>query len=151
MYALYQSAISYILCGNYVTAAARAQEQATLAEEKGALSWKGRGMASQGCALGLTGRASDAIEMLLSAIAAWRTSRSTILLPFVLPHLAHAYAQLGQFEKAWRCIGDAMTAVETAKEKWCEAEVHRVAGEIALMSQNPTRRRRRRISSARYR
>jgi predicted ATPase len=27
-----------------------------------------------------------------------------------------------------------MTAVETAKEKWCEAEVHRVAGEIALKS-----------------
>jgi predicted ATPase len=27
-----------------------------------------------------------------------------------------------------------MTAVETTKEKWCEAEVHRVAGDIALMS-----------------
>jgi predicted ATPase len=27
-----------------------------------------------------------------------------------------------------------MTAVETAKERWCEAEVHRIAGEIALLS-----------------
>jgi predicted ATPase len=27
-----------------------------------------------------------------------------------------------------------MTLVETAKEKWCEAEVHRVTGEIAQMS-----------------
>ena len=27
--------------------------------------------------------------------------------------------------------------METAKEKWCEAEVHRVAGEIALMSAEP--------------
>ena len=27
-----------------------------------------------------------------------------------------------------------MTAVETTKEKWCEAEVNRVAGEITLMS-----------------
>ena len=27
-----------------------------------------------------------------------------------------------------------MTAMETTKEKWCEAEVHRRAGEIALMS-----------------
>ncbi len=25
-------------------------------------------------------------------------------------------------------------AVETTKEKWCEAEIHRTAGEIALMS-----------------
>ena len=27
-----------------------------------------------------------------------------------------------------------MTAVEVAKESWCEAEVHRLAGEIALLS-----------------
>ena len=30
-----------------------------------------------------------------------------------------------------------MTVVETTKQKWCEAEVHRVAGEIALMSPEP--------------
>ena len=44
---------------------------------------------------------------------------------------------LGQFDDAWRCIGEAMTAVETTKEKWFEAEVHRIAGEIALMSPEP--------------
>ena len=27
-----------------------------------------------------------------------------------------------------------MNAVDATKEKWCEAEVHRMAGEIALMS-----------------
>jgi predicted ATPase len=27
-----------------------------------------------------------------------------------------------------------MTAVETTKERWCEAEIHREVGEIALMS-----------------
>ena len=47
------------------------------------------------------------------------------------------YAGLSQFDDAWRCIGDAMTAVETTKEKWSVAEVHRVAGEIALLSQEP--------------
>jgi predicted ATPase len=30
-----------------------------------------------------------------------------------------------------------MTAVETTKERWWEAEVHRTAGEIALMSPQP--------------
>jgi predicted ATPase len=34
----------------------------------------------------------------------------------------------------WRHIGEAMTAVEATKETWYEAEVHRIAGEIALMS-----------------
>ena len=42
-----------------------------------------------------------------------------------------------QFDDAWRCIGEAMTAIETTKEKWCEAEIHRIAGEIALMSPDP--------------
>jgi predicted ATPase len=51
--------------------------------------------------------------------------------------LAGAYAELGQFNNASRSIGDAMTAVETTKERWCEAEVYRVAGEIALKSSAP--------------
>ena len=38
---------------------------------------------------------------------------------------------------AWSCIGEAMTAVETTKERWHEAEVRRVAGEIALKSPEP--------------
>jgi predicted ATPase len=44
-----------------------------------------------------------------------------------------AHAAIGQFDDAWRCIREAMTSVETTKECWWEAEVHRTAGEIALM------------------
>jgi predicted ATPase len=51
--------------------------------------------------------------------------------------LARAYAELGQFDDAWRSIGDAMKAVETTKESWYEAEVNRMAGEIALKSPVP--------------
>ena len=47
------------------------------------------------------------------------------------------HANTGQSDNAWRCIGEAMTAVEATNERWCEAEVHRVAGEIALMSSKP--------------
>jgi predicted ATPase len=48
--------------------------------------------------------------------------------------LAKAYAELGQFDHARRCNGEAMTAIETTKQSWCEAEVNRIAGEIALKS-----------------
>jgi predicted ATPase len=48
-----------------------------------------------------------------------------------------AYAELGQTDDAWRCIDDAIDKVEGAKEKWCEAEVHRFAGEVALKSPAP--------------
>ena len=54
--------------------------------------------------------------------------------PLYLPHLARAYVELGQFDDAWRCIVEAMTAVETTKERWAEADIQRTAGEIALMS-----------------
>jgi class 3 adenylate cyclase/predicted ATPase len=137
MYALRHAAETSALCGNHAAAAAQAQERAVLAEEKGSLSWKADGMMSQGNVLALTGRASDAIEMWISGIAARRTTGATIYLTLYLPRLARAHAELRQFEEAWRCIGEAMTAVETTKEKWNEAEVHRVAGEIALESPEP--------------
>ena len=75
--------------------------------------------------------------MLISGNAAFRATGSTLWMPFRLPHLARAHVELGQFEEAWRCIGEAMKLVETTKEKWCEADIHRTAGEIALMSPEP--------------
>src|SRR5216683_279622 len=137
MFALRITQTTYGLCGNRVATAAHAQELVALAEEKGAPFWKAFGMMNQGSVLALTGRASGATEMLISGIAAYRTTGATIFLPFYLPHLARAHAELGQFEEAWRCIGQAMRAAETAKEKWCEAEIHRTAGEITLLSPAP--------------
>jgi class 3 adenylate cyclase/predicted ATPase len=134
MHALFWASIPYTLCGNRAAAAAQAQELVTLAEEKGALFWKAYGMVRQGCVLALTGRASDATEILISGMTALRTTGATLCMPFFLPHLARAHAELGQFEAAWRCIGEAMTTAETTKETWCEAEIHRTAGEIALTS-----------------
>jgi predicted ATPase len=137
MHALNFTSGTHIRCGNYAMAKAQINELVALADEKGALIWKAWGMMNEGSVLALTGRASDAIEMLISGIAAHRTTGSTLWLPLYLPRLARAHAELGQFEEAWRCIGEAMTAVETTKEKWCEAEFHRVAGEIALKSPEP--------------
>ena len=53
-------------------------------------------------------------------------------LPCFLAHLSTTYAELGQFDDAWRCIGEAMAAVEATKERWYEAEIYRITGEIAL-------------------
>jgi class 3 adenylate cyclase/predicted ATPase len=124
----------YTLCGKFAAAVADTRELVALAEEKGALSWKPWAIMDQGSVLALDGRASDAIDTLICGIADWRTTGASVYLPMYLPRLACAHAELGQFEEAWRCIGEAMTTVETTKEKWCEAEVHRLAGEIALMS-----------------
>ena len=51
--------------------------------------------------------------------------------------MARAFADVGKLDDARRCIAEAMTAIEATKQEWCEAEVHRSAGEIALLSPKP--------------
>ena len=55
-------------------------------------------------------------------------------MPAFLSYLARAHAELGQFNEAWRYTTEARAAVEEAAGRWWEAEVNRIAGEIALMS-----------------
>jgi hypothetical protein len=65
--------MSYVYCRNYAAANAQADELVALAAEKGALFWKAFAMMSHASVLALTGKASNTIQMLTSAIAAWRT------------------------------------------------------------------------------
>jgi predicted ATPase len=51
--------------------------------------------------------------------------------------LADAHARLGKFDDAWRCIGEGMAASDTSKESWCDADIHRLAGDIVLLSGKP--------------
>jgi predicted ATPase len=106
----------------------------SLAEEKGASQWKAYGRLRLGCVLALTGKSSNAVQMLTSGITAYRSTGATVFMPWYLSYLAKAYADPNQFDEARRCVGEAMTAVETTKERWCEAEIHRIAGEIAFIS-----------------
>ena len=137
MYALVHALLLDIQCGNYSAAETKSDELVALANEKDALFWKAHGMLLQGFVLVVNGKAADAIRMITSGITAWRSTGSTLFMPWCLSYLASAYAELGQFETAWRCIDEAMTAAETTKERWYEAEIYRVAGEIALLSPVP--------------
>ena len=94
-------------------------------------------MTNRGCLLASTGKAADAIQMITSGITAFRSTGATLFTPWHLSNLAKAYAEFGQFEDAWRCLDEAMIAVETTKETWFAADVHRMAGEIALLSSEP--------------
>jgi predicted ATPase len=81
-----------------------------------------------------TDKASDAVHAMTSARTGWRSSGSTAYASSAISCLSSAYADLGQFDDARHYIDKAFTAVETSKEKWCEAEVFRTAGEIGLKS-----------------
>jgi predicted ATPase len=105
-----------------------------MATEKNAAQWRGGGMMHQGCIQAMTGKAWDAIEMIPSGIAAWQSSGSIVFVPWYMAHMARAHAELGRFDEAWRHIVEALAAVEKTGETWCESDIHRIAGEIALLS-----------------
>jgi hypothetical protein len=67
-YALLVTSLTFTWCGKSAAAMANLDELATLVDEKGALFWKAVGMASEGCALALTGQTSNAIKMMTSGL-----------------------------------------------------------------------------------
>ena len=83
-----------------------------LADEKGAMFWKARGMMYPRLRIGLDRQSlrrssNDHLRNHRVAI-----NRSNMWVPLYLSSLARAHADLGQFDDAWRCIDEAMTAVE---------------------------------------
>jgi predicted ATPase len=131
LYAQFHISLTNVLCAKYAAANTQSKDVVRLADEKGAALWKALATMQKGCVLALSGNAAEGIHMITSGIATYRSTGSRVYLPIFLTHLSRAYAQLGQFDEAWRCIGEAIAAVETTKERWFEAEINRVAGEIA--------------------
>ena len=134
MFALNYAGVMHICRRNHMEATAQAEELIALAEEKSAVFWTAFGKMLQGSGLAMIGHALEAIDMLTAGLAAYRSTGAKAFIPFNLLYLTRAYAELDQFDDAWRCIGEAMTIVETTKQRWFEAEAIRVAGEIILLS-----------------
>ena len=134
MMALYLTAIVHILCGKYSAATAEAHELFGLGQEKGAEMWKASGMIHEGCVLAATGKASQAVEMLTAGNIEYRSTGATLILSWMLSHLAISYGELGKLDDAWLCIDELTTTMKMTNERYFQAEVHRLAGEIALKS-----------------
>lgn len=123
--------------GDYVEANALIDELGTLAHETNAMLWKATAIAERVILSALTGETSNIVNRMTTALEAVQSTGTTLLMPQSKALIAHAHVQVGEFENAWRCINEAVTAVETTKEKWFEAEVHRTAGEITLLAPEP--------------
>jgi predicted ATPase/class 3 adenylate cyclase len=134
MYALYVSSLTHTLCGDYATAIRQSDEVISLADEKSAAFWSALALMDKGCVLALTGQTLYAIDVLTSGIAKCQSTGATLFAPFFVSNLAMAHADVGQLDQARHGIAEAIAIVEATGEKRWEAEVCRVAGEIALKS-----------------
>jgi predicted ATPase len=133
MYALNHASHTYLQCGDFISASALAAELVALADDKGAAEWKAQGLIVQGVLKQLTGKPSDAVRLLTTGVNAFRLTGATVFIPWNLTYLATAYTSLNQYDDALRMIGEATEAVDRTNERWCEAEVARVAGVVALL------------------
>jgi len=134
---LNNATITHFLCGNYATSETLANELITLADEQEAVLWRIAGLTKPGWIFAVTGRASEAVQLLAPALAAYLSTGSTYFAPVGLSLLAKSYADLGRLDDAWRSVDEAKSVIERTKETWYEADVHRIAGEIALKSPRP--------------
>jgi class 3 adenylate cyclase/predicted ATPase len=134
IYVLNFSVFQHVYCGHFAAANALIDEFDILKDQIGSVFWGGWGTVQRGCVLALTGKVSEAVQNIASGIAEMRSTGTTLWMPLFLSHLALANAEAGQLDQAWANIHEAMTTLETTKENWYEAEINRVAGEIALLS-----------------
>jgi predicted ATPase len=137
MFALNYTAKTETHCGNYAAANSLLEQLIALADQKAAPYWESFGISVQGCVLVGTGDAFAAVQRLTLGITALRSTGATLYVPWFPSNLARAYGGLGELDDAWRCIDEAMTLMQTTKERWCEAEVNRIAGEVTLKSLTP--------------
>jgi tetratricopeptide (TPR) repeat protein len=131
---LHLTATTRLRLGEIAAAKAQADELVALAGEKSAPARLAHGMADQSCVLAWSGETAKAVQSFEQAIAYDRSLASTVEIPSLLSVLAKVHADLGQFDEARRCVGEAIALGEASGERWWEAEFHRTAGEIELMA-----------------
>jgi predicted ATPase len=138
MFALSHASLTLLHAGQRDAAAPLIHELVRLGDEKGTLYWKAYGQLLEGWLIALEGKAANSLATIEAGIAAMRSTGATGYAPWYLTILAKARADVGQADEARRRIEDAILIAETTGERWCEADIHRTAGEIALMAGGTT-------------
>ena len=96
-----------------------------------------QGRLLRGWALAMQGDAATGIAQLEQGWEAVQRTGLQLYRPYVLALLAEAYGQAGQPEAGLTCLAEAVTRVAATEERWWEAEVSRLQGELLLRLPRP--------------
>ena len=100
---------------------ARAEAALTLATEQGNPYWIATGAILRGWARTAQG------------LTAYRATGAALFWPFWLAMLAGAYGQVGQADEGLHTLDEALAQVDKTGERFWEAELHRLQGELLLI------------------
>jgi predicted ATPase len=104
----------------------------TLATGQGQPHWVLRGRMLEGWLLVEQGKVEVGIARMHQSMAAYRETGAELGWPYYLALLAQAYGQVGEMEPGLRALAEAMETVNQHGDRWCEAELYRLRGELLL-------------------
>jgi class 3 adenylate cyclase/predicted ATPase len=110
---------------------ARAEATIALATEQGFALWLALGPIVRGWALAEQGQAADGLVQLRQGLAAWKAIEAHPR-SYGLVLLASVYGKVGQPEEGLRVLTEAQTAAQATGERFWEAELSRLEGELLL-------------------
>jgi predicted ATPase len=104
----------------------------TLTTEQGFPFWLAWGTMLQGWALIQQGQREEGIKQIREGLVAYRATASGAWQSEFLGLLAEAYGQDGQTENGLKTVDEALAFVERTNERYYEAELWRIKGELTL-------------------
>jgi len=100
------------------------------------------GTIRRGWSLVEQGEGEEGIAQMLDGLDTWKEIGAQLGRPYFLALLADAYRKLGQTELGLEAAAEALNDVQNYGERWVEAELYRLKGELTLQSQTANQRAR---------
>lgn len=124
--------------GDLETLHSRAEILIDLCEREDIGYWLAGGHILKGWVLAKQGQPEVGIDLIHQGLDEWNATGTLLIQPYFLALLGEAYGTSGQTYKGLNAVTKALAAVERTGERWYEAELHRLRGELRLMRGNIT-------------
>ena len=135
----------YQLCRDVLNVQKWAEEATRYARDQGFPFWITISSIWQGWALAVQGDTQEGIARLRRDVDAYQKTGAGLMLSYFMALLAEAYGRAGRAEEGLTVLDEALTAVESSDERFYEAELYRLKGELILKDerrmQNAERRK----------
>jgi predicted ATPase len=112
----------------------RAEATITVSTEQGLPFWVAAGMFYRGWGLAEQGQSGAGVAQMRQGLDAWRATGAVFYQTSHLALLAEAYGNVEQADEGLHLLAEALALVDKTGERFYEAELHRLKGELLKLS-----------------
>jgi class 3 adenylate cyclase/predicted ATPase len=112
----------------------QAEAAITLSTEHRFPFWSACGTILRGWVLAEQRQGEEGITQIREGLTTYRATGAEVWLPYFLALLADAYGKVGQFDKGLPLLAQALATVDRTEERFWEAELYRLKGDLMLHS-----------------